>query len=181
MKVEDIMIRNVKCCAPADVLNHAAQIMWENDCGCVPVVDDDSRTVGILTDRDICMAAYTQGRALKDIQVSSAMSREVFVCRSSDDLLTAQRLMRGHCVRRLPATDADGKLMGIVSLTDIARALVGTSTGKAQVATTVVAICAPHRLHGEHKLPDVDGELLRAESRRPRSRRTKTSTKGAPD
>ena len=66
MKVGDLMTKDVKACSQHDSLNRAAQLMWENDCGSVPVVDSDSKVVGMLTDRDICMAAYTKGIALKD-------------------------------------------------------------------------------------------------------------------
>jgi len=67
--------------------------MWENDCGCVPVVDRAARLIAMLTDRDICMAAYTRGGTLKDIRVSAAMSSELFACRPDDDLLVAQKMM----------------------------------------------------------------------------------------
>lgn len=145
MKVQDAMIAGAKCCSPDDALSQAAQFMQQNDCGWVPVIDSDSRVVGVLTDRDICMAAYAQDEALSGIRVSSAMSHGVFGCRPSDDLLAAQRIMREHQVRRLPVANADGKLVGIVSFSDIALAVAGTSGGKAQVARTLLAICGPHR------------------------------------
>ncbi len=146
MKVEEILVGDVKYCAPGDSLNRAAQIMWEGDCGCIPVVEGD-KVVGMITDRDICMAAYTRGLALGDLHVSNTMSRNVFACRSSDDILAAQQVMREHRVRRLPVTDAAGKLLGIISLTDIARAVAKThnATGKAKVTDTLVAVCEPHR------------------------------------
>ena len=87
MNVGQLMTRTVHACNPDDPLHVAAQIMWEQDCGCVPVVVDEeggSRVVGMLTDRDVCMAAYTQGKALAVIKVSSAMSREVCSCRPTD-------------------------------------------------------------------------------------------------
>ena len=71
MKVEQIMNREVKTCRPQDSLNRAAQIMWDEPCGAVPVVDDQHRPVGFLTDRDICMAAYTQGKPLEQLRVES--------------------------------------------------------------------------------------------------------------
>ena len=73
MKVEQLMSRDVKTCQATEMLNRAAQLMWENDCGCVPVVDEDGRAVGMITDRDVCMAAYTQGRLLDALPVASAM------------------------------------------------------------------------------------------------------------
>jgi CBS domain-containing protein len=147
MKVKQVMVEEIKCCGPHDTLNRAAQIMWEHDCGCVPVVSDESGVVGILTDRDICMAAYTQGAILSSIPVSSIMSRELFACRPTDDILIAHRIMREHRVRRLLVTDAEAKLAGLVSLTDIARAMEIThsAAGKAKVADTLVAVFTPHR------------------------------------
>ena len=69
MKVEQVMNRNVKTCRSSDSLDRAAQLMWENDCGCVPIVDDEGRGVGMVTDRDVCMAAYTQGGPLTHLRV----------------------------------------------------------------------------------------------------------------
>jgi CBS domain-containing protein len=143
MKVEQLMSREPKTCTPAESLNRAAQLMWENDFGCVPVVEKDSKVVAMLTDRDICIAAYTQGATLHAMQVSSAMSREVFVCRLDDDLAAAQKLMGDRRVRRLPVLAANGKLVGIISLNDIARAAQRDGSAKPAVADTVAAICAP--------------------------------------
>jgi len=146
MKVAELMVREVTACSPDDALNRAAQIMWENDCGCVPVVDRAARLVAMLTDRDICMAAYTGGRTLKDIRVSAAMSSELFACRPGDDILEAQKLMREHQVRRIPVSDGMGRLVGILSLADIARAIASKAVTKTTVADTIVKICAPHPL-----------------------------------
>jgi CBS domain-containing protein len=121
MRVGELMTIDVKACGPGDSLNRAAQIMWENDCGCVPVADGAGKVVGMLTDRDICMAAYTQGRLLAEISVSSAMSKTIVSCRADDAVAAAERLMREERVRRLAVVEADGRLAGILSLSDIAR------------------------------------------------------------
>lgn len=120
MKVRDLMKSDVKSCRPSDSLNIAARIMWENDCGCVPVVDSENRVLGVLTDRDVCMAAYTQGLSLHLIQAESAMGSPAVCCNSTDKLETAEQLMRDAKVRRLPVCDREGKLVGILSLSDIA-------------------------------------------------------------
>jgi CBS domain-containing protein len=146
MKVVELMVREVTACSPDDALNRAAQIMWENDCGCVPVVDRAARLVAMLTDRDICMAAYTSGRTLKDIRVSAAMSSELFACRPDDELLVAQKIMRERQVRRIPVSDEMGRLVGILSIADIARATASKAVTKAAAADTMVRICAPHPL-----------------------------------
>jgi CBS domain-containing protein len=121
MKVSDLMTTEVRACHPYDLLNRAAQIMWENDCGAVPVVDSDSKVIGMLTDRDICMAAYTKGIALVDGSVASVMSRDVCVCKLSDNISAAAEKMRERQIRRLPVIDGDKRLVGILSVSDIAR------------------------------------------------------------
>jgi len=120
MKVEQIMNREVKTCGPKDSLNKAAQIMWDQPCGAVPVVDDQDRLVGFLTDRDICMAAYTQGKALEELRVETAMARKVAFCSADDDLGSAAQLMRQNRTRRLPVVNRDGTLVGLLSLDDLA-------------------------------------------------------------
>jgi len=121
MKVSDLMTKEVKACSRHDSLNRAAQLMWENDCGAVPVLDSDSKVIGMLTDRDICMAAYTQGIALVDASVASVMSRDVSVCNPSDNISAAAERMRDRRIRRLPVVDKDHRLIGILSVSDIAR------------------------------------------------------------
>jgi CBS domain-containing protein len=120
MKVRELMASDVVSCAPTDSLNIPARLMWERDCGCVPVVDHNNVVVGIITDRDICMGAYTQGRSLHLIQVKDVIGASVVSCEPDDDLITAEKLMRDNKVRRLPVCDADGKLTGVISLSDIA-------------------------------------------------------------
>lgn len=120
MKVNDVMTKDVATCGSGDSLNRAAQIMWERRCGCVPVLED-GRVVGLLTDRDVCMAAYTQGRRIDDIAVATAMSRPAITCEASDDVDVAQDLMMGHGVRRLLVVGPEGALQGLISLDDIAR------------------------------------------------------------
>jgi CBS-domain-containing membrane protein len=120
MKVEQIMNRDVKSCGPQDPLNRAAQIMWEKRCGAVPVVDEQSRPIGFLTDRDICMAAYTQGKPLDALRVETAMARKVVSCGVEDELGSAARLMQQNRTRRLPVIDQNGKLVGLLSLDDLA-------------------------------------------------------------
>jgi CBS domain-containing protein len=120
MKVEQIMNRSPKVCHPQDSLSRGAQIMWEEPCGAVPVVDDDRKPVGFLTDRDICMAAYTQGKPLNELRVEIAMARKVVSCTVEDDLGCAAGLMRQNRTRRLAVIDKDGASVGLLSLDDLA-------------------------------------------------------------
>ncbi len=122
-RVEQLMSRVVATCRPDDRLNAAARIMWERDCGVVPVTmpdGDAERVVGMLTDRDVCMAAYTQGRPLEELVVSSAMSRTVHACAPGDSLPAALERMAAARVRRLPVVDGAGRLVGLLSFADVA-------------------------------------------------------------
>jgi CBS domain-containing protein len=93
-------------CSPDDRLNRAAQVMWEIDCGAVPVTDTDGKILGMITDRDMCMAAYTRGQTLASMTVSSAMSKEAYSCTPEDSIGHAMRLMAQKQVRRIPVTDS---------------------------------------------------------------------------
>jgi CBS domain-containing protein len=151
MNVERIMQHKVSTCNQNDSLNTAAQVMWENDCGCVPVIggNGSQAVVGILTDRDICMAAYTQGKPLTQLPVGCAMSRKVITCKPGDDIRHAEALMRDNWIRRLPVLDDNGRLVGIVSLNDIVREAeserrrgVKEVSGQ-EVVETLAAVCQP--------------------------------------
>lgn len=122
--------------------------MWDNDCGSVPVVDEAGSAIAMITDRDICMAAYTQGRALGEISVASAMSSGLVAVHETDELEVAEALMREHQVRRLPVIDAKRRPVGVVSLSDLARQSqtargVANGADPKLVTGTLAAICAP--------------------------------------
>jgi CBS domain-containing protein len=129
--------------------------MWDNDCGCLPVVGGNGSTevVGMITDRDICMCGLFEGRPLGDLKVVTAMSRGVLRCRASDPVENAERIMREARVRRLPVIDDTGMLVGMITLADLAREAARERAAEApevtdsQVEHTLAAICAP--LHHE--------------------------------
>ncbi len=112
------MTRQVTTCRPTNNLSRAAQLMWERRCGCLPVVDDDGRPVGILTDRDVCMGAYTQGRRLNSIDVATAMVSPVRTCQASTRVEDAEALMMANGIRRVVVVGEDGRLTGLLSLDD---------------------------------------------------------------
>ncbi len=149
MKLSTIMTKNAGFIYEQHNLQEAAHQMWEGDFGALPVVNNDQQIIGMLTDRDIAMAAYTQGMKLTDIKVKSAMSREVFVGKENDDLASALETMRKHKVRRLPIVDKGNHIKGILSLNDIAVAFrkSGQDVKALEVATTLAKIC-------EHRVPE---------------------------
>lgn len=142
VKVRDIMTTDVACCAPGDSLEHAARLMWERDCGVVPVVDG-SRVVGMVTDRDCCMAAFTKGRRLDEIPVDEVMARQVKSCVPDDKLDQIERQLRQFQIRRMPVISA-GKLVGIISLNDLALAAERGQEAPEELAGTLATI-SQHR------------------------------------
>src|SRR5262245_1097057 len=121
MKVKELMTANPKVCTSIDSLAKVATIMWEIDCGIVPVITEDGKVVGLVTDRDICMAANFENRNLSNIAVEDIISNKVFDCRPDDDVRTALKTMQEHKVHRLPVVAGDGTLEGLLSLNDIVR------------------------------------------------------------
>jgi CBS domain-containing protein len=118
--VRSLMTSHVRTCQIDDSLGHAAHLMWNEDCGIVPVLSEH-QVVGVITDRDICMATYTQGKAPGELRVEGAMSKQLLGCSADDSLATALGTMRDNRVRRLPVLTPDGKLLGLLSLADVVR------------------------------------------------------------
>ena len=149
MKIKSVMKSELATIFQSDDLHQAAAIMWNHDCGVVPVLDKKKQVVGMITDRDIAMAAYTKGRLLSSIKVGDVMSSEVQSCNENDDLEVAEETMRRFQVRRLPVFNNKGDLTGIISLNDIAQAFSkdkGKSIKAESLARTLSGICAPRQL-----------------------------------
>ncbi len=121
MKVQEIMTTDVRTCGPADNLTAAAMIMWENDCGVVPVVNGAGQAVGMITDRDICIAVVMKHRLASDIAVGEVSANQITACKQDDDVRAALNLMRREQLRRLPVIDGEGRLVGILSISDLVR------------------------------------------------------------
>ena len=122
-KVMDLMTTTVISVRATDSLSAAAQVMWQQDCGIVPVLGEDgARVVGVVTDRDICMAAWSRNVAPSAMLASDAMSTSVAYCSPNDSVAEAETLMRSHQLRRLPVLNSRAELVGILSIADITRA-----------------------------------------------------------
>jgi len=149
MKVQDMMSKAVTTCAMQDTLNTVAQKMWDVDCGVLPVVDGEQRPLAVITDRDVCMAAFTTGKTLDDLRVAGSMSKQIWTCRAQEEVNSAALRMAKHGVRRLPVVDAEGRLVGMLSLNDLAIAAAKEPQPKLTAATgdamrVLQAVCA-HR------------------------------------
>jgi CBS domain-containing protein len=114
-----VMTTALRTCGPNDTLNLAAQIMWDEDCGVVPVVDKTGLLIGMLTDRDLCMACYTQGKSPNEAGVAHAMSRVTYSAYRDASLAEVLGLMKVHRVRRVPITSETGQLLGLITLADL--------------------------------------------------------------
>lgn len=153
MKIKDVMTRDVEPCRPASDLAAVSMTMWRQDCGIVPVIDDTRRVLGVVTDRDICMALATRHRRAEEITAQEVMSDRLFSVRPDDDVRLALETMRTQRVRRLPVVDAERRLRGVVSINDIvlhaqpsgARGAAGPSAN--DVLATLQGICR-HPLPG---------------------------------
>jgi CBS domain-containing protein len=145
MRIKEVMSHPVVTCPTNSTLDHAARLMWEYDCGVIPVVNDEGRLAGVITDRDICMAAYTQGRALNAIPVTVAMAGKVVAVHDDDAIEQAEELMRDSRIRRLPVLDEDGRPVGLVSISDLARlaAHARKSGVDRELVQTLAAVCQP--------------------------------------
>jgi CBS domain-containing protein len=139
--VRTIMRPAPSSCSPDDTLNRAAQIMWDRNVGVVPVVDETGRLVGILTDRDICMAAYTRGLPTQAMSVASAMATNVYPCSPEDSIGHVASVMAERQIRRVPVLEA-GRLAGIVSLGDIARFVATRDRGKSSACLALTLTLA---------------------------------------
>jgi CBS domain-containing protein len=120
MNVKEMMTSQVYTCSPTTPLNSVAMTMWNNDCGAVPVVDDQQNPIAMITDRDIAMGAALQKKPLWELNARDITdSQQLYKCETETDIEQALDLMREHSVRRLPVVNSQGKLAGIVTSGDI--------------------------------------------------------------
>ena len=152
MRIEQIMTRFPRTCRPDHTLAHAARLMLENDCGCLPVTTctGSGRLVGIITDRDVCMAAQSQKKPLSELQVDEVMERRVYTCNPGDAFAQAQATMWEERVRRLPVVNELRQVVGLLSLTDLAREATREQPPgqreitKAEICELLATISDPH-------------------------------------
>jgi len=140
MRVADVMSREVELVSREATVQEAATVMAEYDVGAVLIGAGDSID-GILTDRDIILRAIVDGRNPAELRVGDIMSTTLFTCREDDTLEDAFAIMSERQVRRLPVLDADGRLVGIVTLSDLGR----LERDPQRVSATLRELAEPHR------------------------------------
>src|SRR5437762_3475579 len=120
MRVRELMTRGVECVAPEATLQQAARKMRELDVGVLPVCNDDGKPLGMLTDRDVVIRAVAGGHNPQTTEVRTVMTPDVICCYEDQDVREAAELMQQHQIRRLLIMDDRERLIGIVSLGDLA-------------------------------------------------------------
>lgn len=164
MKVQDVMTKGVQRCSPETNLADAAMRMWRNDCGVLPVVADGERVVGMITDRDICMAAATKHRDPANIRVDEVTSGKVYSCSPDADIHEALKIMREKQVRRLPIIRSeDGKLVGLLSMNDVALKEQGGAKAELSaedVEQTLRGICTHRELQLAQPMQQAVGQTV---------------------
>jgi CBS domain-containing protein len=153
MRIEQLMTKVPRTCRLGHSLRDVVQKMWVNDCGCLPVTADDGsqRLLGIITDRDICMAVRSNEGAPGGFLAGDVMTEVVRACNPGDPVSEAIAIMGEARVRRLPVVDDSGQVVGLLSLADLALEAVRQTTWKepeitmAEVGGLLAAICQPRR------------------------------------
>jgi CBS domain-containing protein len=120
MKAQDVMTTDPACCTPESTAREAARMMRDNDCGCVPVVEGDSkRVVGVVTDRDIACRCVAEGKG-PETAVREIMTKDPQCCHPGDDIAAVEQTMMQAQVRRVPVVDAKGNCVGMIAQADLA-------------------------------------------------------------
>jgi CBS domain-containing protein len=139
-KISEVMSDRPRAVTPQTSVREAAQLMEQEDVGALPVVDDGTRLVGILTDRDIAVRVVGQGSDPERTQVGDVASKDVVALTPEHDLDDALKLMAREQVRRLPIVAEENELVGVVSQADLARMTKDKAAGQ-----VVEAISEPPR------------------------------------
>jgi len=153
MKVKDAMTGTPYYCQLDTNLGSATELMWTGNCGFLPVMGPEGKIVGVVTDRDICIALGTRNRLPGDITVREVMSDRLFACSADDDVHIALQLMQ-EGVRRLPVLEKNGVLVGVISMDDLLLRGEAPSIGKRPELSTEEVI-GTYRAIDQHRLPQI--------------------------
>ena len=122
MNVKEIMTKDPACCTKDTNLQEVAQMMKDNDCGCIPVIEneDSKKPVGVITDRDICCRTVAEGKNPLDLTAADAMTSNVETVKEDTSVEECCSLMEDKQIRRVVVVDSNGGCCGIVAQADIA-------------------------------------------------------------
>lgn len=156
MKVSDVMTKTPVFCRPETNLGSAVEVLWNRNCGILPVVDGDGRVVSVVTDRDICIALGTRSRLPGELTVGEVATRRAVCCGSDEDVRSALGKMAEAKVRRLPVVNADGGLEGLLSMDDVIGRTNPKSTAKGNGLTAEDVVSVLQKLYAP-PLPQTGG------------------------
>lgn len=145
MQIAEVMTPGPITCSPETTVAEAARLMWEGDCGVLPIVRDRS-LVGVVTDRDLFIALATRDAKPSELNVGAVVRPGPITCTPRDDVHQAMAKMKSYRVRRLPVVEKDGTLVGIVSMNDLLLTIAPETTLGGKVVDTLQTI-------SEHQLP----------------------------
>lgn len=139
MKVKECMCNEVFSCSPSTSVYDVAKLMQTNHVGCIPVCDNEDCMVGVVTDRDLVLRCIANDKNAKDTPVSDIMTTKVCTCNPDDEMTNAQSKMGNEQIRRLPVVNNQGKVIGMLTLGDIAQN--DMELGQDEVSDTINSIC----------------------------------------
>jgi CBS domain-containing protein len=161
MKIKDIMMGTPYYCRPETNLGSATELMWKGNCGFLPVVGNDGRVRGVITDRDICIALGTRNQLAGQVTVGEVASYRLFSCSPEDDIHVALQTMREARVRRLPVVAKEGTLVGVISMDDVLLHAEPMSLGKEPELSTDEVVRS-FRSINQRNLPEIARKQMAA-------------------
>lgn len=138
MKIKECMNNNVYCLKPDNTVQDCAKLMNENHVGCVPICDNQNNLVGLVTDRDVILRSIACGKDVCTTPLSEIMTTKICCCNSDVEIKEAEDLMCKNQIRRLPIVDDNNKVIGILTLGDLAK---NDNINTNEVSETFETIC----------------------------------------
>jgi CBS domain-containing protein len=163
VNVKDMMVRTPASCTPETNLGAAAEMLWNRNCGILPIVDSQQRVIGVVTDRDLCIAMGTRNRLPGEITLAQVASGKVYSCRPEEAISVALETMAQKKVRRLIVVDSAGKLQGILSMDDIVLHAESQGPGRVPDVSPEAVIKTLKAIYGP-QLPQLAQSAARAAS-----------------
>jgi predicted transcriptional regulator len=154
MKVKDVMMGTPYYCQLDTNLGSATELMWVGNCGFLPVMGASGKIVGVVTDRDICIALGTRNRVAADVRVHEVMSNSFFSCSPEDDVHIALQAMKEGGVRRLPVIVENGTLVGVISMDDLLLRAERPAIGK-QTELSTEEVVRTYRAIDQRRVPQI--------------------------
>ena len=148
MRVEEVMMRTPVCCGPETNLGAATELLWSRNCGILPIVNAQQKVIGVITDRDLCIALGTRNQLAGQVAVGEVMSGTVYSCRPEDDIHAALDTMARNRVRRLPVISKEGHLEGILSMDNVVLHADAAGAGKTAELGSRDIVVTLQRIYG---------------------------------